>query len=267
MEIATILAINFGVACGAMLLLWLACVAMKDVTVIDSWWALGMVLLAGVTFIQTGPATDRKLLLFGLCAVWGLRLGGYLLWRWRSHGADKRYVFILGRAQKKKGWGFAKASLLLVFATQAPLQFIVSLPVQLGQVGAEPAALGVLAWIGTAMAVSGILFESIGDWQLIRFRAKPENAGRVLNTGLWRYTRHPNYFGDALTWWGLYVIAAETSLGVLTFLGPAFLTWTLMKWSGAAMLEGKLRKTRPDYVAYIEQTSGFIPWPPRKPTA
>lgn len=267
MEVATVLAINFAVSCGAMLLLWLVCVAMKDVTVIDSWWALGMVLLAAVTFVQTGPATERKILLLGLCAAWGLRLGGYLLWRWRSHGADKRYLAILGHAKKTKGWGFAKASLLLVFATQAPLQFFVALPVQLGQVGAEPVALGVLAWIGTVMAVSGILFETIGDWQLVRFRAKPENAGRVLNTGLWRYTRHPNYFGDALTWWGLYLIAAETPWGVWAFIGPAFLTWTLMKWSGAAMLEAKLRKTRPDYLAYIQQTSGFIPWPPRKPAA
>jgi steroid 5-alpha reductase family enzyme len=265
MDILTLLAINFAVCCTGMLLLWLACVAMKDVTVIDAWWALGMVVLAVSTYLQAGGASERKLLLLGLCAAWGLRLGGYLVWRWRTHGVDKRYKAILGHAQKQRGWGFAKASLLLVFATQAPLQFIVSLPVQLGQIDAQPATLGVIAWIGAGMAVTGILFETIGDWQLVRFRGKSENSGRVLNTGLWRYTRHPNYFGDALTWWGIYLIAAETSTGLWAIIGPIFLTWTLMKWSGAPMLEARLRKTRPDYVAYIEQTSGFVPWPPRTP--
>lgn len=267
MDVLTILAVNLGVGCGAMLVLWLACVAMKDVTVIDSWWALGMVLLAGSTYLQSSGAPERRLLLLGLCAAWGLRLGGYLLWRWRGHGMDRRYKAILGHAHKERGWGFAKASLLLVFATQAPLQFMVSLPVQLGQIDAKPEALGALGYVGAALAVTGILFETVGDWQLVRFKQKPENAGRVLNTGLWRYTRHPNYFGDALTWWGLYLIAAETSTGVWSIIGPIFLTWTLMKWSGAPMLEARLRKTRPDYVAYIEQTSGFIPWPPRKASA
>lgn len=267
MEILTVLAINFAVCCTGMLLLWLACVAMKDVTVVDAWWALGMVVLAVSTYLQTGGAPDRKLLLLALCAAWGLRLGGYLVWRWRTHGVDKRYKAILGYAQKQRGWGFAKASLLLVFATQAPLQFIVSLPVQLGQIDAQPAALGVVAWIGAGMAMTGILFETVGDFQLVHFRSKPENSGRVLNTGLWRYTRHPNYFGDALTWWGIYLVAAETSTGLWALVGPIFLTWTLMKWSGAPMLEARLRKTRPDYVAYIERTSGFLPWPPRKPAS
>jgi len=267
MEILTLLAINAAVCCTGMLLLWLACVVMKDVTVIDASWALGMVVLAASTWLQAGGAPERKLLLTGLCAVWGLRLGCYLVWRWRTHGMDRRYKAILGHAQKHRGWGFAKASLLLVFATQAPLQFMVSLPVQLGQIDDQPAALGPLAWIGAGMAAVGILFETIGDWQLVRFRSKPENSGRVLNTGLWRYTRHPNYFGDALTWWGIYLVAAETSMGLWSFIGPVFLTWTLMKWSGAPMLESRLRKTRPDYVAYIEQTSGFVPWPPRKPSA
>ena len=112
MDVLTILAVNLGVGCGAMLVLWLACVAMKDVTVIDSWWALGMVLLAGSTYLQSSGAPERRLLLLGLCAAWGLRLGGYLLWRWRGHGMDRRYKAILGHAHKERGWGFAKASLL-----------------------------------------------------------------------------------------------------------------------------------------------------------
>jgi steroid 5-alpha reductase family enzyme len=109
----------------------------------------------------------------------------------------------------------------------------------------------------------GIVFESIGDWQLTRFRSDPENRGRVLDTGLWRYTRHPNYFGDACVWWGLFLIAAETTPGLFALPGPALLTWTLIKWSGAATLERRLTRSRPDYVAYVARTSAFLPWPPR----
>lgn len=264
MAAVTVLAINALVCVVAFLILWRVCVAIKDVTVVDSFWALGMVILAGSTFLQSSGAQPRKLLLFGLCALWGLRLGGYLLWRWRDHGPDRRYTRLMEKAQAKQGWGFEQASLRLVFATQAPLLFIVCLPVQLGQIGAAPAALGPLAYAGAALAVSGVLFESLGDWQLTRFRKNPANQGQVLSTGLWRYTRHPNYFGDACVWWGLYLIAAETPLGIWALPGPVLLTWTLMKWSGAPTLEYRLRKTRPGYVEYIETTSGFVPWPPKR---
>ena len=114
------------------------------------------------------------------------------------------------------------------------------------------------------VAIFGIVFESIGDWQLTVFRKNPANAGQVLSTGLWRYTRHPNYFGDACVWWGLFLIGAETSLGWLAIPGPILLTWTLMKWSGAPTLEFRMRKTKPGYAEYIARTSGFVPWPPKR---
>jgi steroid 5-alpha reductase family enzyme len=261
--IAEILAVNAAVLVAAFLVLWAVCVRLKDVTVVDSFWAFGMVIMAVSTFAQAGGASGRRLLLLGLCALWGLRLGGYLTWRWRDHGPDRRYQSLLGKAQAQKGWSFAKASLLLVFATQAPLLFVVSLPVQLGQISAAPAALGPIAWAGAALSVFGVAFESLGDWQLTRFRKDPASRGKVLDKGLWRYTRHPNYFGDACAWWGLYLVAAETAPGLWALPGPILLTWTLMKWSGAPTLEGRLRKTRPDYVQYIERTSGFVPWPPK----
>jgi steroid 5-alpha reductase family enzyme len=253
MQLLAFLAIDAAVVVAGFLVMWQVCVRIRDVTMVDSLWALGMVLVALTAFVQAGEPTPRRLLLTGLCAVWGLRLGGYLLWRWRDHGPDRRYVTM-----------FAKASLRLVFALQAPLLFVVCLPVQLGQFAAEPRELGPLAFAGAALAVIGIFFESVGDAQLVAHKRDPAKAGQVLRTGLWRYTRHPNYFGDACVWWGLYLIAAETPVGLWALPGPIFLTWTLMKWSGAPTVEGRLKKTRPDYAGYIATTSGFIPWPPKK---
>jgi steroid 5-alpha reductase family enzyme len=259
----SLLAANALFLIAGFFILWLICLKMRDVTPVDSVWALGMVTLAATSFIITGPPSTRKWLLLGLCAAWGLRLGGYMLWRWRDHGPDRRYQALIGKAQRDKGWGFAKATGLLVFATQAPLLFIVCLPVQLGQVGA-PTPLGLLAYVGIILAVVGILFETIGDAQLVRFKRDPENAGKVMDRGLWRYTRHPNYFGDACVWWGLFLIAAETPYGIFALPGPILLTWTLMKWSGAPTVEGRLHKTRPGYADYVKRTSGFIPMPPKK---
>jgi steroid 5-alpha reductase family enzyme len=267
MELTTILqvlAVNAVVLIAAFLTLWAVCVRIRDVTVVDAFWAFGMVILAVSTFLQTGPATPRRLLLVGLCALWGLRLAGYLTWRWRTHGPDRRYRTMLGKAETHRGWGFAKASLLLVFATQEPLLFIVCLPVQLGQMEPSALPLGPLAYAGAGLALVGVFFESVGDWQLTRFRADPANQGQVLNTGLWRYTRHPNYFGDACVWWGIYLGAATPPGGLGALPGRVLLPWPLIKGSGAPPLEGRLKRPRPDYLAYIETTSGFLPWPPKR---
>ena len=150
-----------------------------------------------------------------------------------------------------------------MFLLQAPLLFIVCLPAQLGQLSAEPLAIGALGWIGAAVALIGISFESVGDAQLKAFKADPANKGKVLDTGLWRYTRHPNYFGDACTWWGIYLIAAETSIGRWSIIGPLLLTFLLVKWSGVPLLERGLAKTRPGYADYVAKTSSFLPWPPK----
>jgi steroid 5-alpha reductase family enzyme len=264
MHVLTVLLVDAAVSIVAFAILGFICVRMKDVTVVDSFWALGMVVLALAAFVQSPGASPRRLLLLGLCAVWGLRLAGYLVWRWRTRGPDRRYVSMLGRAMSQKGWSFGEAAVRLVFLIQAPLQFIVCLPVQLGETGGGPERLGPLAFAGAALAIVGIGFETVGDLQLTRFRSDPANAGKVLNTGLWRYTRHPNYFGDACVWWGIWLVACETHLGIWSLPGPVLLTWTLMKWSGAPTLEHRLRKTRPDYVTYMETTSGFVPWPPRR---
>ena len=263
MEVWTLLAINAVILIGCFVILWAVCLKTRDVTPVDSFWAFGMVIMAISSFALSSGEPHRKLLLLSLCAVWGLRLGGYMIWRWRSHGTDRRYAALLGKAEAQRGWSFAKASALLVFATQAPLLFIVCLPVQLGQLAASP-PLGALAAIGAALSLFGVAFETVGDLQLVRFKADPDKAGRVMDRGLWRFTRHPNYFGDACAWWGMFLVAAETPVGLWSLPGPVLLTWTLIKWSGAPTVEGRMRRTKPDYAAYVARTSGFVPWPPRR---
>lgn len=263
MTLWTLLAGNFAILCGCFVLLWAICLKTRDVTPVDSFWAFGMVIMALITFWRTAGQPDRKALLLFLCAVWGLRLGSYMIWRWRTHGTDRRYARLLEKAEAQRGWGFGKASALLVFATQAPLLFVVCLPAQVGQYAMMP-PLGGLAAVGAALSLFGTLFEAVGDLQLIAFKRDPANQGKVMDRGLWRFTRHPNYFGDACAWWGIWLVAAETSAGVWTFIGPALLTWTLMKWSGAPTIEGKLTRSKPDYAAYVARTSGFVPWFPKR---
>jgi steroid 5-alpha reductase family enzyme len=262
MSVASLLLTNFVIIMVAILILWQVAVRIGDVSFIDAFWAFGMVMLAVSSYMLTSGDPVRKLLLTGLCALWGMRLATHLFIRWRAHGEDPRYKKILRRAMEKNGWNFSTASLIMVFAMQGPMLFVVCLPVQLGQVATVP--LGWLATLGAVIAVTGIAFETIGDAQLGAFRRDPAMAGKVLDTGLWRYTRHPNYFGDACTWWGLYLIAAEASPGWWALPGPLLITWLLTRLSGVPMLEYSLKKTRPGYAEYIRRTSGFFPLPPKR---
>ena len=259
-----LLTINAGILAVTMLALWLYCVRIRDVSVIDSFWSFGMVILGAVSFAAMGDHGARSVALFALCSIWGLRLSGHLFTRWRAHGVDPRYAAILGRLMDKRGWSFAKASFFQVFLMQYALLFIVCLPAQLGQIPGDTADLGVLGWLGVALAITGILFETIGDAQLKLFLSNPDNRGKVLTTGLWRYTRHPNYFGDACTWWGLWLIALGAPLGLASIIGPLLITFLLTRVSGVPMLEHRLKKNRPGYDEYLRRTSSFFPWPPKK---
>ena len=158
-------------------------------------------------------------------------------------------------------WTFV--SLYLVFGMQGALMFVVSLPVQLGQMPDTP-DLGVLAYLGVALWLLGFAFETVGDLQLARFKAEPANKGLVMDRGLWRYTRHPNYFGDFCVWWGLFLIAAETRLGLLSVIGPIAMSILLLRVSGVAMLERTIGRRRPGYAEYIARTSAFFPRPPKR---
>jgi steroid 5-alpha reductase family enzyme len=250
MTVATLLIDNFAILAAVFVLLWLLSIALKDASFVDIWWAFGMVFLAGLSFFETGPPSLRKYLLLGLCALWGLRLGFYILWRWLKHGPDQRYVAMLESRQKKHGWSFAKTSGLIVFTLQMPLQFIVALPVQLGMASPEPAGIGIVGWIGVALSAFGIVFESIADFHLAIFKANPANKGKVLDSGVWRTTRHPNFFGEACAWWALP--------------GPILITFLLTRFSGVPTVEESMHAKRPGYEAYVKRTSGFIPWFPKK---
>jgi steroid 5-alpha reductase family enzyme len=254
---------NAAVVALCFLALWLIALRLRDVSFVDSWWALGMVVLAWASFaFGTGGSSPHKLLLLILCSIWGLRLGLYLLWRWRKNGPDRRYQTMAGKAQSERGIGFTRWSLTAVFSLQGPLQFVVALPVQLGMLGAG--TIGPLGITGAALAVIGILFESIGDGQLTRFKADPANRERILDSGLWRFTRHPNYFGDCCVWWGLWLIAAESGIGLWSLPGPVLLTFLLTRWSGMPTIEGRMKRKKPGYDDYIRRTSAFVPWWPKQ---
>ena len=242
-----------------MLTTWLLSLKLRNASIVDVVWGLGFVVVAWTVRLQGDTNTTRQWLIVIMVTLWGLRLGGYLFWRNRGEPEDYRY-----RAMRKN-WGdrFPLMSLVTVFLLQGVLMWVVSLGVQLGQVDPTP-DLGVLAIIGVVVWIIGLGFESIGDFQLARFKAEPANQGKVMDRGLWRYTRHPNYFGDACAWWGIALVAAETGIGAWGLLGAAVMTILLLRISGVALLEKSLRKRKPDYQAYVERTSAFIPLPPKK---
>lgn len=242
-----------------MIVTWLVSLVRRDASIVDITWGFGFVVVAWVVRFQGDTNTARQWLLVILVSVWGLRLTAYLWWRNRGQPEDFRYQAM----RRRHGPRFPIVSLGTVFALQGLMMWIVSLPVQLGQVSDTP-GLGVLAALGTAVWAAGLFFEAVGDIQLARFKADPANAGLVMSSGLWRYTRHPNYFGDACVWWGLGLIAAETGVGAWGLIGSALMTVLLVRVSGAALLERSLRKRKPGYEDYVARTSSFIPRPPRR---
>lgn len=238
-------------------LTWIASVALRDASVIDPVWPLGFVAVAITAFVAGDGDEGRRLLILVLVAVWGLRLSAYLFWRNAGKGEDFRYQAMRAR----RGPNFWIVSLVTIFLLQGVLMWIVSLPVQLAAVPSR--GLGLLAVAGVVAWAIGFAFETIGDWQLARFRANPESKGKVLDTGLWRYTRHPNYFGDFMVWWGIFLVAAESGPGAWGFIGPVLMTVLLVKVSGAGLLEKDIEQRRPGYADYVRRTSGFLPRPPR----
>jgi len=242
-----------------MLVMWVISVVITNASIVDIVWGLGFVLVAWAVRLTTDQGDDaRQWLLVAMTTAWGLRLAVHLFIRNHGHGEDYRY-----RAMRKHyGPRFGVISLYSVFGLQGLLMFVVSLPVQLGQADPTP-GLGVVAAVGVALWAIGMFFESVGDAQLARFKANPDNAGRVMNQGLWRYTRHPNYFGDACVWWGIGIVAAETGAGAWGLIGSAVMTFLLRRVSGVTMLEKTIGRRRAGYDEYIRTTSPFIPRPPR----
>lgn len=238
---------------------WSVSVAVKNASIVDIVWGLGFVCVAWAVRFRVDGFSARQNLLVALTTIWGLRLAGYLFWRNHGKGEDYRY------RNMRKHWGarFPWVSLVTVFGLQGVLMFVVSLPVQLGQGPLTP-DLGWLAVAGVIVWAIGLFFEVVGDAQLARFKADPANAGALMTTGLWKYTRHPNYFGDACVWWGIALVAAETTVGRWGLIGAAVMTVLLRRVSGVVLLEKSLSKRKPGYAEYIARTSAFIPRPPKK---
>ena len=244
----------------AMLLLWLLSLRLRDASIVDIWWGPGFAAIAAFSCaLAPGGEPAREALVVTLSALWGLRLGAYLLWRNAGKGEDYRYQAM----RRRHGVRFARVSLFTVFGLQGLLMWFISLPLQVAQTGGSTGGLGALDGIGTSVFCVGLLFESLGDLQLARFKADPANAGRVMDRGLWRYTRHPNYFGDCLVWWGLWLVACGAPGGVYTVASPVLMTFLLLRVSGVALLERGLVKRKPGYADYIARTSAFFPRPPR----
>lgn len=241
-----------------MIATWLLSLARRDASIVDPVWPLGFVVVVWVTRAIADGNSARQWLLVAMVTVWGLRLSGYLAWRKRGAPEDFRYQAM----RRHYGERFGLISLFTVFALQGILMWVVSLPAQLGQVRVDP-AIGVFAVIGVVVWLLGFTFESVGDAQLARFKARPESAGQVMDRGLWRYTRHPNYFGDVCVWWGIALVAAETGIGAIGIVGAVVMSVLLVRVSGVPMLERTMAKRRPGYAEYVARTSAFIPRPPK----
>jgi steroid 5-alpha reductase family enzyme len=250
-----------AVIAATMLASWALSLTLHDASVVDPVWgpAFGLVAVA-VALTRHSPHTGVWVVV-AMTVIWGARLGAYLAWRKRSeHGEDRRYTQMRERHPDK----FWLYSLVVVFATQGLIIGLVGLPIEL-----LPSHRPGLSWLvvpGLLIWLLGYGFEAIGDEQLRRFKRDPASTGRVMDGGLWRYTRHPNHFCDACVWWGIWLAALSAGSAWWSIIGPLAMTWLLARGSGKPTVERDIAQRRPGYAGYIERTSGFVPLPPRGPS-
>lgn len=243
---------------GAMFLLWLLSLRLRDASIVDPFWGTGFVLAAWTAAAASEGGGARRALALALVSIWGLRLSLHLLRRNLGHGEDRRYAAM----RAAHGDRFWLVSLGTVFLLQGALVLVISLPLQVAVARAGP-PLGLLDAAGAALFALGFAFEAVADLQLARFKADPASRGRVMDRGLWSLTRHPNYFGDALLWWGLGLLGVAAG-AAWTLVSPAVMTFLLLRVSGVAMLERDISDRRPGYREYVRRTSAFFPWFPRR---
>jgi steroid 5-alpha reductase family enzyme len=240
-----------------MFVLWLASIPLKNVAIVDLFWGPAVVLTGVVYWFSAAAPSARATLITGLALLWAVRLGIYLYLRNSGKSEDRRYRDMRARHDP----GFKYKSLFIVFWLQAVLAWVIGWPLY-GAIFSDN-ALGLLDFLGVAIFLFGLVWETIADWQLARFLESRGNSGAVMDKGLWRYSRHPNYFGEFCLWWGLWLLAASAG-AYWTVIGPALLSYFLLKVSGVALLEKDISERRPAYRAYIDKTSAFFP---RKPAA
>lgn len=259
MEFQTIYFQGLALIVSFMSILWIASVIKKNASIVDPFWGIGFVLLVWFYYFQSEGLGERKLIITSLVTIWGLRLSIFLAHRNWGKPEDFRYQ------QFRKDYGehqYWWVSFFQTFLLQGVLLWLISAPLLGAQNGAHQ-ALGIIDFIAIALWIIGFAFEAGGDYQLSKFKANPDKKGKVLDSGFWRYTRHPNYFGDGLQWiaFSLFSIANSCYLPLLS----AFLmNFLLVKISGVALLEKTLSKTKPQYAEYIRKTPAYIPWFPKK---
>ena len=244
----------------AMTLLWLVSVFIKNASIVDPFWGLGFV-IAGVYYFYNSEGLEiRKLIVLTLLIIWGLRLSIYLGWRNLGKGEDFRYQQFRKDYGENRYWWI---SFFQVFLLQGILLWLISAPLLSAQFYAGESGLNYFDYAAIIIWIIGFSFEAGGDFQLARFKSDPKNKGKVLNTGFWKYTRHPNYFGDATVWWayGLFSVASGSYWPLLSSLLMILL---IVKVSGVYLLEKTLKSTKPQYKDYVEKTSAFFPWFPKK---
>ncbi len=242
----------------AALIAWCVATARRNAGLVDIFWSLFM-LVAALCFLRsvTVPAT-RALLVMALVTLWALRLAAHLAWRNWNAPEDHRYQAIRARNQP----GFVWKSLYLVFGLQAVMALVVAAPLHAAITGSK--GLGALDLAGAGLVLAGFVFESIADAQLAAFRADADNRGHVLDSGLWRYSRHPNYFGEFCVWWGFFLLALATG-GWWTLVSPLLMSVLLLRVSGVTLLEKDIGERRPGYAQYVARTNAFFPGPRTTP--
>jgi steroid 5-alpha reductase family enzyme len=250
---------NFVAVMGFMTAVWALSVVIRNAGIADTFWGLGFVLVAWITFLGAEGYAGRRVLITLLVTAWGLRLALHIGLRSRGKGEDRRYQ----AWRRQYGERFWWVSLFTVFLLQGALLWIISLAAQAGQWSPHPDRLMWLDGAGFLLWLVGFFFEAVADHQLAAFKANPANRGRVMSRGLWRYTRHPNYFGECLMWWGIYFITLATPSSLWAIISPLTITFLLLRVSGVTLLERTIVETRPEYREYQERTSAFIPWFPK----
>lgn len=248
----------------AFVLLWMLSVRLRDVSIVDALWGPAFSIAPLTTIVLDGETAPRRLLVLSLVVIWGARLGLHLLLR--NHGKPEDYRYAQMRAEH--GESFVWRSLVTVFLLQAMLVLVISMPVAAVFQRSAPVAVSWLDAFAAMIVTAGIAIEAAADAQLARFRRQPSQLGKVLDTGLWRYSRHPNYFGDAVVWlgFGLFGVASADGVWLIgSVLGPTVMWLFLLRVSGVALLEKTITSRRPEYARYMERTSAFVLWWPRKP--
>jgi steroid 5-alpha reductase family enzyme len=250
----------FLVIMAIMTTLWIVSIIIKNVSIVDIFWGLGFVITAGYYFYYGQGNESRKIILLTLVTIWGLRLSVYLAWRNIGKGEDFRYREFRRKYGEKRYWWI---SFFQTFLLQGVLMWLISAPLLGAQHYGIDTAPGFLDFACIAVWLTGFAFEAGGDIQLALFKADPANKGKVLSKGFWHYTRHPNYFGDSAVWWG-YGLICIASGSFLPALSSLLMTALIIKVSGVALLEKTLKDDKPQYRDYIEKTSSFFPWFPKK---